>query len=88
VPAGPINTVAEAFADPQTLGRHMRLDLPAPGVRGGTAPSVRSPIVLDGEAFAAETAAPRLGEHTADVLAEIGLASDDVATLRARGVVG
>jgi len=88
VPAGPINSVAEAFADPQTLARRMRIDLPAPGVRGGTAPSVRSPMVLDGEAFAAETAAPRLGEHTADVLSELGLAAVDIARLRERKVVG
>jgi crotonobetainyl-CoA:carnitine CoA-transferase CaiB-like acyl-CoA transferase len=88
VPAGPIYTVAEAFADPQAITRGMRVDLPATGVRGGTAPSVRSPIMLDGEAFAAPFAAPRLGEHTLDVLTGIGLGETDIAALRARGVVG
>jgi crotonobetainyl-CoA:carnitine CoA-transferase CaiB-like acyl-CoA transferase len=88
VPAGPIHTVAEAFADPQAIARGMRIDLPAPGVRGGTAPSVRSPILLDGEAFASPIAAPRLGEHTVEVLKAIGIDEAAVAALRARGIVG
>ena len=73
VPAGPINTVAEAFADPQVIAREMRLDLPATGARGGMAPSVRSPMVIDGEPAVAATAAPRLGEHTDEVLGEYRL---------------
>ena len=72
VPAGPINTVAEAFADPQAIARGMRMELPATGVRGGTAPAVRSPMVMDGEGLVADRAAPRLGEHTEAVLAGLG----------------
>ena len=44
VPAGPINTVAQVFADPQVVARALRLDLPAAGAIGGNAPSVRSPM--------------------------------------------
>jgi crotonobetainyl-CoA:carnitine CoA-transferase CaiB-like acyl-CoA transferase len=88
VPAGPINTVAEAFADPQAIARGMRIDLPATGVRGGTAPSVRSPIMLDGEPYAADRSAPRLGEHTDEVLAGLGFGEEALAGLRARGVIG
>ena len=88
VPAGPINTVGEAFADPQVIARKMRLDLPATGAKGGTAPSVRSPIVIDGAPAAAETAAPRLGEHTDSALAALGLSAAEIAALRAKGVVG
>ena len=54
----------EVFADPQVVARAMRIDLPATGAAGGTVPSVRTPIMIDGEAMAAATAAPRLGEHT------------------------
>ena len=43
VPAGPINTVADVFRDPQVLHRGMRVDLPASGIEGGSVPSVRSP---------------------------------------------
>ena len=68
VPAGPINTVADVFADPQVVARGMRIDLPSPAAAGGTIPSVRSPIVLDGEPMAAGRPSPRLGEHTEEVL--------------------
>jgi len=88
VPAGPINTVAQVFADPQVHARGLRLDLPATGARGGKAPSVRSPLVIDGEPAAAETAAPRLGEHTDAVLSELGLSGREIAALRTAGVVG
>ncbi len=88
VPAGPINTVAQVFADPQVRARQMRLDLPATGARGGKAPSVRSPLVIDGEAAAAETAAPRLGEHTDAILGELGLSAGEIAKLRAARAIG
>ncbi|HEY8382172.1 MAG TPA: CaiB/BaiF CoA-transferase family protein [Microvirga sp.] len=70
VPAGPINTVADVFADPQVLARRMRIDLPAPHARGGAIPSVRSPIVMNGEPMVADRPSPRLGEHTDEVLAD------------------
>ncbi len=70
VPAGPVNTIAEVFADPQALARGVRVDLPAPHAKGGTIPGLRSPIVLDGEPMAAERRSPRLGEHQDDVLSD------------------
>jgi crotonobetainyl-CoA:carnitine CoA-transferase CaiB-like acyl-CoA transferase len=70
VPAGPINSVADVFADPQVLARRMRLDLPAPDAEGGAIPTVRTPILLDGDPMVAERPSPRLGEHTDDVLSD------------------
>ena len=67
VPAGPINSVAEVFADPQVIARGMRVDLPAAAAVGGTLPSVRLPIVMDGEPLVAGRPSPRLGEHTGEV---------------------
>jgi crotonobetainyl-CoA:carnitine CoA-transferase CaiB-like acyl-CoA transferase len=68
VPAGPINTVADVFADPQVLARGMRIDLPSGAAKGGAIPSVRSPIVMDGQPMVAGRPSPRLGEHTDEVL--------------------
>jgi crotonobetainyl-CoA:carnitine CoA-transferase CaiB-like acyl-CoA transferase len=70
VPAGPINTVSDVFADAQVIARGMRLDLEAPAAAGGSIPSVRSPIVIDGEPMAASRPSPRLGEHTQEILSD------------------
>ena len=70
VPAGPINSVDDVFGDPQVRFRGMRVDLPVPEAEGGSVPGVRTPIVLDGEPAVAERAAPRLGAHTAEILAD------------------
>jgi crotonobetainyl-CoA:carnitine CoA-transferase CaiB-like acyl-CoA transferase len=72
VPAGPINDLAQVFADPQVVHRGMRIDRPSAAARAGTIPGVRTPIILDGAPAAAERCAPRLGEHTAEILREIG----------------
>ena len=72
VPAGPINSVADVFADPQVLARGMRIDLPAPEAKGGTIPSVRPPFLFDGAPSAAERPSPRLGQHTDEVLRDPG----------------
>jgi crotonobetainyl-CoA:carnitine CoA-transferase CaiB-like acyl-CoA transferase len=53
VPAGPINSVEQVFADPQVLARGMRLDL-------GGIPSVASPIVIDGKRQVADHPSPAL----------------------------
>jgi crotonobetainyl-CoA:carnitine CoA-transferase CaiB-like acyl-CoA transferase len=70
VPAGPVNSVADVFADPQVIERGIRVDLPAPEAKGGAIPTLRSPIVMDGEPMAAERPSPRLGAHTQEVLAD------------------
>jgi crotonobetainyl-CoA:carnitine CoA-transferase CaiB-like acyl-CoA transferase len=70
VPASPINTIAEMFSDPQTIARGMRLDLD--DGRGNSLPSVRSPMVMSRTPLAYERPSPRLGEHTEEILREIG----------------
>ncbi len=68
VPAGPINTLSEVFADPQVIARQMRIDRPNARAKGGSTPGLRTPITIDGVHAAAPLPAPALGEHTDDVL--------------------
>lgn len=70
VPAGPINSVADVFDDPQVKFRGMRIDVAAPVADGGFIPGVRSPITIDGEPAAADRPAPELGADAEDVLAD------------------
>jgi glutaryl-CoA transferase len=72
VPAGPINDLEQVFNDPQVIHRGMKLELPSTAAKGGTIPGVRTPIVMDGWKAASENPAPLLGEHTAEILREIG----------------
>ena len=72
MPAGPINTLREVFDDPQVIARGMRVDLPHPDAKGGTIPGVRTPITINGRRAAADRAPPKVGEHTEEVLREIG----------------
>jgi crotonobetainyl-CoA:carnitine CoA-transferase CaiB-like acyl-CoA transferase len=72
IPAGPINDLQQVFADPQVIHRGMRLELKSPEAKDGIVPGVRTPIVLDGEPVASQRPSPRLGEHTAEILREIG----------------
>ena len=72
VPAGPINTIADVFADPQVRHRGMRLDLPSPAAAGGTIPGVRTPLMIDGVAAAHKSPSPRLGEHDREIRADPG----------------
>jgi glutaryl-CoA transferase len=88
VPAGPINSVAEVFADPQVKARAMRFDLPAEGAAAGVLSYVRAPILLDGETMTAARGAPRLGEDSDSVLAGLGCSDSEIAILREKGVVG
>lgn len=74
VPAGPINSVEDVFEDKQIHHREMKVELPASGVEGGSVASVRTPIRFKNGNLVLEKAAPALGEHTAEILKELGLA--------------
>jgi crotonobetainyl-CoA:carnitine CoA-transferase CaiB-like acyl-CoA transferase len=72
IPAGPINDLDQVFADPQVVHRGMKLALKSAAAKDGIIPGIRTPIVLDGAAMASDRPSPRLGEHSAEILREIG----------------
>jgi crotonobetainyl-CoA:carnitine CoA-transferase CaiB-like acyl-CoA transferase len=72
VPAGPINDLAQVFSDPQVVDRGMKIERPSAAAADGKIPGVRTPITLDGAPMAAERPSPQLGEHTEEILREIG----------------
>jgi len=89
VPCGPINTIAQAFDDPQVQARGLRVDLPRNAGDGVShVATVASPLRLSATPPVLRHAPPALGQHTDEVLAEMGLDAATVAALRAQGVVG
>lgn len=84
VPCAPVNSVEEAFRDPQVEGGDMILDLPHPEF--GTVRQVGSPIRVSG-ARVVPTRGPRLGEHTEEILESLGLSSEEIRQLREEEVI-
>jgi crotonobetainyl-CoA:carnitine CoA-transferase CaiB-like acyl-CoA transferase len=74
VPAAPINTIPQVFADPQLQHREMLRYLPHP--LAGRVPQVVSPIRLADAPLRFDRAPPLLGEHTQEVLRELGLLAE------------
>jgi crotonobetainyl-CoA:carnitine CoA-transferase CaiB-like acyl-CoA transferase len=85
VPCGAINDLAEVFADPQVLARKMAVAMPHP--LNDTLRLVASPMKLSATPVQLLRAPPLLGQHTQEVLAELGLDDAERARLRALGVV-
>ncbi len=85
VPCGAINDLAEVFADPQVQARDMAVPVPHPYT--DTLRLVASPMKLSATPVQVRHAPPLLGQHTDEVLAELGLDDAERARLRERGVV-
>ena len=86
VPCGPINDLAQVFADPQVQARGLRLDMPHP--LAGSVPQVASPIRLSETPVEYRKAPPVLGEHSEAILQELlGLDFDKILSLRQAGVI-
>ncbi len=86
VPCGPINTVADVFADPQVQARGLKLALPHPSI--GLVPSVANPIKYSATPISYSSAPPMLGADTDEILREmIGVPPEEIARLRKAGIV-
>jgi crotonobetainyl-CoA:carnitine CoA-transferase CaiB-like acyl-CoA transferase len=84
---GPINRLAEVFADEQVVARGMVLELPHATAEGGQVKVIANPVRLSETPVDYRITPPALGEHTDEVLSGLGLSADEMAGLRARGVV-
>jgi len=85
VPVGPIQTVDEVVTDPQVLARGMIGEVKHP--TAGTVRTIGCPVRLTATPPQVRTAPPLLGQHTDDVLAELGVDQERLAALRASGAV-
>jgi crotonobetainyl-CoA:carnitine CoA-transferase CaiB-like acyl-CoA transferase len=86
VPVGPVNSVDEVYADPQVLAREMLQSIPHPGLASGEVRLAGFPVKLSGTPPTARRHPPRLGEHSREILAELGYTRAEIDTLLTTGV--
>ena len=86
VPCGPINTIADVFADPQVQARGLQMQMDHPAA--GPIPLVASPIRLSDTPVHYHQAPPTLGQHTREVMkACLNMSEDTMNTLFEQGVL-
>ena len=85
VPAGAVQTIPQMVEDPQIEGRNLVKTAQAPTGVDSTYRTIGAPMVVDGKLDGTLPPAPRLGEHTADILNEIGFSADQIAQFSTSG---
>ena len=86
VPCGPINTLADVFADPQVIARGTKVTLPH--AQAGTVSLVANPMKLSATPVDYRLPPPQLGEHSDSILQDVlGLDAAAIAALREQGVI-
>jgi formyl-CoA transferase/CoA:oxalate CoA-transferase len=85
VPCGPINDLADVFADPQVLERGMLTETQHPSV--GKIKQTGIPIKFSATPGSIEAPPPLLGQHTGDILASLGYSRQEMEALKKEGVI-
>ncbi|MCL0044043.1 CoA transferase [Dehalococcoidia bacterium] len=86
VPCGPLNNIADVYADPHTQARGMEVHVEHPVI--GVVKNIGIPVKLSETPGSVRTAAPMLGQHSIEILTENGFSTAVVQDLIASGVVG
>ncbi|MGI8477188.1 MAG: CaiB/BaiF CoA transferase family protein [Thermomicrobiales bacterium] len=84
VPCGPINTVADVFADPQIDAYNLRREVPHPTL--GSVTVTGFPYAFSGSTLEVTQAPPLLGQHTVEILQELGCSAEEIEALLRDGL--
>jgi crotonobetainyl-CoA:carnitine CoA-transferase CaiB-like acyl-CoA transferase len=87
VPCGPVNDIGQVFADPQVQARGMQIAMPHPLAGKGTVDLIGNPLKLSETPVSYRRPPPTLGQHTDEVLRELGLDDAELAMLRVEGAI-
>jgi formyl-CoA transferase len=85
VPCGPINDLAQVFAEPQAVARGLRMELPHP--TAGKVALTRSPMRFSETPVRQDVPPPTLGQHTDEVLKGLGKSEAEIARLRSEAII-
>jgi len=85
IPSGPVNAYADLADDPQVAANRYLVD--SPGADGAPVRLVGPAVELSASPGEVRTTAPELGQHTEEVLVELGYGWDEIAALRAERVI-
>ncbi|WP_066369596.1 CaiB/BaiF CoA transferase family protein [Neobacillus fumarioli] len=85
IPCGPINTLDQVFADPQIAAREMVVDVKHP--EAGVVKLVGSPLKLSRTKVEVKRHPPIAGEHTEEILQELGLSTEEINHLKNKHII-